>query len=168
MLSIDSIYSGVSMNTQLTRQDIQILSLLQDDASISVEAIAEKLAMSKSACWRRIKKYEELGIIRGRFAVLEPNKVNLSLTVYISVRTQEHSDEWSSKFLALMETLPEIIEVHRMSGDLDYLIKAVLSDMSRYDDLYVKLCKTHPMDISAAFVMKTLRSTTRLPLQPTA
>ncbi len=156
------------MNTQLKRQDIQILSILQEDASISVEAIAEKLAMSKSACWRRIKKYEELGIIRGRFAVLEPSKVNLSLTVYISVRTQEHSDDWRSKFIAQLETLPEIIEVHRMSGDLDYLVKAVLPDMARYDDLYLKLCKTHPMDISAAFVMKTLRATTKLPLRPTS
>lgn len=156
------------MNTQLKRQDIQILSILQEDASISVEAIAEKLAMSKSACWRRIKKYEKLGIIRGRFAVLEPSKVNLSLTVYISVRTQEHSDDWRSKFIAQLETLPEIIEVHRMSGDLDYLVKAVLPDMARYDDLYLKLCKTHPMDISAAFVMKTLRATTKLPLRPTS
>ena len=84
------------------------------------------------------------------------------------MRTQEHSDDWRSKFIAQLETLPEIIEVHRMSGDLDYLVKAVLPDMARYDDLYLKLCKTHPMDISAAFVMKTLRATTKLPLRPTS
>ncbi|RBP51140.1 Lrp/AsnC family transcriptional regulator [Arenicella xantha] len=151
---------------KLNKTDILILSLLQKDASMSVEAIANKVGISKSACWRRIQKFEADGVIQGRYTVLDPQKVNLALTVYISVRTNQHDDDWYKEFKELSESLIEVLEVHRMSGDLDYLLKAVVADMASYDRLYKKLVKAKLLDVSAAFVMETLKQTTQLPLTP--
>lgn len=151
---------------KLNKTDISILTLLQEDATSSVEAIANKVGLSKSACWRRIQKFEAEGVIQGKYAVLDPSKVDLALTVYISVRTNQHDDDWYKEFKELAESLVEVLEVHRMSGDLDYLLKAVVTDMASYDRLYKRLVKAKLLDVSAAFVMETLKQTTKLPLKP--
>lgn len=153
------------MQVDLSKLDIAILSLLQQDAMLSVQTIADKIGVSKSACWRRIQKLDELGVITGRHVVLDQNKVNLPLTVYISIRTDQHNDSWYQNFRSHCEALPEILEVHRMSGDLDYLLKAVVTDMKGYDRLYKKLIKANLLDVSAAFVMETMKQTTELPLK---
>ncbi|MBL4672563.1 MAG: Lrp/AsnC family transcriptional regulator [Arenicella sp.] len=151
---------------KLNKTDILILTLLQQDASMSVEAIANNVGISKSACWRRIQKFESNGVIQGRYTVLNPQEVDLSLTAYISVRTNQHDDGWYKEFKELAESLVNVLEVYRMSGDLDYLLKAVVSDMASYDVLYKKLVKAKLLDVSAAFVMETLKQTTQLPLKP--
>lgn len=149
---------------QLDRQDIALLSILQKDSSQSVGELADTVGMSKSACWRRLQKLKKEGIIRQRVALLDANALNLSLTVYISVRTNQHNDEWAATFQRATELIPGVLEVYRMSGDLDYLIKAVAADMPDYDRLYKQLIKADIYDVSSSFVMETLRHTTCLPL----
>ena len=144
--------------------DHKILRLMQRDASLSVGEVADRVALSKTACWRRIQKLEQAGVIRGKVALLNPDALNLGLTVYISVRTNQHNDQWAHKFNAVVEDIPEVLEVYRMSGDLDYLMKAVVSDMAGYDRLYKKLIVVDLFDVSSSFVMETLKQTTELPL----
>lgn len=149
---------------KLTPADKELLQLMQRDASLSVGELADKVGMSKSACWRRIQKLEQDGVIRERVALLNQDKVNLSLTAYISIRTNQHNDRWSRRFKTTLENLPNVLEVHRMSGDLDYLVKAVVTDMAGYDKLYQELIKADLSDVSCSFVMETMKQTTCLPL----
>ncbi|MBB1485567.1 Lrp/AsnC family transcriptional regulator [Oceanospirillum sediminis] len=146
------------------RIDRDILALLQTDASLSTGEIADRVSISKTACWRRIQQLDKEGIIQKRVALLNAAAVGLPLTVYISVRTNQHNDRWAGQFLQTVRDLPEVLEVHRMSGDLDYLIKAVVSDMPGYDRLYKKLIKADLSDVSASFVMEEMKYTTELPL----
>ena len=144
--------------------DRSILKLLQVDASLAVGEIADRVALSKTACWRRIQKLEESGIIRRRVALLDPEKLNLGLTVYVSIRTNQHNEAWAQRFREVLAGIPEILEACRMSGDLDYLLKAVVSDMRGYDRLYQRLIEADLFDVSSSFVMETLKQTTELPL----
>jgi len=144
--------------------DRQILNLLQQDASRSVGDIAELVSVSKTACWRRIHALEDAGVIRKRVALLDPGQLNLPLTVYISIRTNQHNERWAENFQQVLADIPEVLEVHRMSGDLDYLVKAVVTDMPDYDRLYKKLIKADPADVSSSFVMEQMKQTTELPL----
>ncbi|AMX03249.1 Lrp/AsnC family transcriptional regulator [Microbulbifer thermotolerans] len=149
---------------KLTSCDRQILDLLQRNATLSVGDIAERVGISKSACWRRIHRLEEEGVIRERVTLLNQDKVNLPLTVYIVIRTNRHNDQWAAQFNEVVQGIAEILEVHRMSGDVDYLIKAVVTDMPGYDRLYKELIKADLFDVSSSFVMETMKQTTRLPL----
>jgi Lrp/AsnC family transcriptional regulator len=144
--------------------DRHILELLQTDATLSVGEVAERVALSKTACWRRVRKLEEAGVIRGRVTLLRPASVNLGLTVYVVVRTNQHNDTWARRFSEVIADIPEVLEAYRMSGDLDYLLKAVVSDMDGYDRLYKKLIRADLFDVSSSFVMETLKHTTALPL----
>lgn len=144
--------------------DRNILALLQADAGLSVGDIAEQVALSKTACWRRIQKLQHSGVIRRQVTLLNPAALDLGLTVYVSIRTDQHTASWATQFTAVVDAIPEVLEVHRMSGDLDYLIKAVVSDMPGYDRLYKKLIAAKLFDVSSSFVMETLKETTELPL----
>lgn len=148
----------------MDKLDRRILDLLQRDAGLSVGEVAESVEISKSACWRRIQKLEQTGVIRERVALLDQDSLNLSLTVYISVRTNQHNDSWADQFQAVTRKIPGVLEVYRMSGDLDYLIKAVVADMPGYDRLYKELIKADLYDVSSSFVMETMKQTTQLPL----
>lgn len=149
---------------KIDSSDIAILKLLQQDASQSIGDIAKKVGMSKSSCWRRVKNLQKNKVIRGSYTVLNPEKVNLPLMVYISIKTDQHNAQWYQHFKEVTDSLPQILEVHRMTGDLDYLIKAVVTDMRGYDHLYKELVKVSFTDVSAAFVMEHLKQTTELPL----
>lgn len=144
--------------------DKTILLHMQRDATLSVADLAEIAGISKSACWRRIQKLEQQGVIRSRVTLLEPKEVNLSLTVFITVKTNQHNQAWVRQFTKVTEGIPGVLEVHRMGGDVDYLIKAVVKDMPGYDDLYQQLIKADLFDVSASFVMEELKQTTELPL----
>ena len=126
--------------------------------------IGERVGVSKSACWRRIQKLEHAGIIQQRVTVLNPKPLGLSLTVYIVVKTNQHNEQWAKQFSDVITGIPEILEAHRMSGDVDYLIKAIVADMAGYDAFYQKLIKAGLFDVSASFVMETMKETTELPL----
>ena len=141
-----------------------MLATLQVDATVSVGDLSEKVGISKSACWRRLQKLEQEGVILERVALLNQEKINLPLTVFISVRTNQHNDDWAKKFQEVAQGIPGVLETYRMSGDLDYLIKAVVKDMAGYDLLYKQLIKADLFDVSSSFVMETLKQTTELPL----
>ena len=148
------------MNTS----DQTILRHMQRDATLSVADLAEIAGISKSACWRRIQKLEQQGVIRNRVTLLDPAAVDLSLTVFITVKTNQHNEAWARQFTKVTENIPGVLEVYRMGGDVDYLIKAVVRDMPGYDALYQKLIKADLFDVSASFVMEALKQTTELPL----
>lgn len=150
----------------MDKTDIYILDILQRDASTSVQAIADQLSMSKSAAWRRIQQLWQDQVITQQVALLNPARLGLSLTVYISIRTNAHNAQWHAHFNEVMESIDEVVEVCRMSGDLDYLVKAVVADMKHYDDVYQRMIKADLHDVSASFVMEAIKQTTVLPLQP--
>jgi len=145
--------------------DRRLLELMQSDASLSVGELAEKIALSKTACWRRVRKLEKQGVIRDRVTLLEPAAVNLGLTVYIVVRTNQHNDAWAKRFSEVVADIPGVLEAYRMSGDVDYLLRAVVSDLDGYDRLYKELIRADLFDVSSSFVMETLKWTTALPLE---
>jgi Lrp/AsnC family transcriptional regulator len=144
--------------------DIAILDSMQHDDTLSVAQVAEKVSISKTACWRRIQKLIANKVINHRVALLTPKALNLSLTVFISIRTNQHNDDWVQQFRGVIAGLPQILEVYRMSGDLDYLLKAVVTDMPDYDQLYRQLIRADIFDVSSSFVMEELKYMTQLPL----
>lgn len=154
--------------TDLDRLDSRILDALQANADQAVADLAESVGLSANACWRRIKRLEELGIIRGRVALLDPEKLGLGVTVFVSVRTNEHNDAWLGQFNDAVTRIPEIVELYRMSGDIDYLMKVVVSDIAHYDRVYKRLISLVRLtDVSSSFAMERMKSTTALPvLQP--
>ena len=149
---------------KLDQYDRRLLDLLQADASLSVAELAEKIGVSKSACWRRVKRLEDEGVISERVTLLDQHQLNLPVTVYLLLRTSQHNEKWAGQFQKVVSGIPQILEVCRMSGELDYLVKAVVPDMKGYDDLYKKMIKADLFDVSASFVMEEIKSTTRLPL----
>jgi Lrp/AsnC family transcriptional regulator len=150
----------------LDKIDRKILALLQKDATTPVAEIGRKVGLSTTPCWRRIQKMEEEGIIRGRVAVLDPVKVNAGVTVFVSVRTNEHNEAWIRKFGAVVEEFTEVVEFYRMSGEIDYLLRVVVPDIAAYDTFYKKLIsKIALTDVSSSFAMGQIKYTTALPLE---
>ena len=145
--------------------DRKILAELQRDSGIAIEDIGERIGLSRNACWRRIKQLEANGTIRSRVAVVDPKAVGLGLQVFISVRVSTHDPDWLSNFARATRDLPQIVGAYRMSGDLDYLIRAHVADIADYDRLYQHLIRRVSMsDVSASFVMEEIKDTTALPL----
>ena len=149
----------------LDRFDRRILQHLQADADIAVAQLAEQIGLSTNACWRRIKRLEEGGYIRRRVALLNERALDLNLTVFVSVKTNEHNEDWLKQFAEGVKSLPEVVEFYRMSGDTDYLLKIVARDIDDYDRVYKKLIAVAPMhDVSSSFAMERIKSSTTLPL----
>jgi Lrp/AsnC family transcriptional regulator len=145
--------------------DQRILTILQSDATQSVDAISDQVALSRNACWRRIKALEASGIIRARVALLDPIKIGCPLTALVLIRTDHHSDNWRKDFATAIAALPEIISAQRMTGDLDYVLRVRLVDVAAYDLFYKRLTsRISVSDISASFVMEDIKDTTALPL----
>jgi Lrp/AsnC family transcriptional regulator len=147
------------------RIDRKILALLQRDSTMTAEDIGEKVGLSKAPCWRRIQRLIQSGVILRTVALLDPKLVNLETTVFVMVKTSSHSSEWIESFAKAVQKIPEVIELHRMSGDVDYLLRIVVPDIAGYDAVYKTLIGAVPMfDVSASFVLETIKSTTTLPL----
>jgi len=145
--------------------DRKILGHLQADAGRSVQAVADDVGLSQNACWRRIKIMEESGVITGRVAVVNPEAIGLGVTVFVMLRTNNHSEAWLTTFSEGVARIPEVVEFYRMSGEIDYLLKVLVSDIQDYDRVYKKLIAVAPLsDVSSAFAMERLKSTTALPL----
>ena len=145
--------------------DRKILNLLQADVTMPVAAIAERVGLSATPCWRRIQKLEEAGVIRARVALLDPEKLNVGVTVMVAVRTSQHDLGWLEKFAAAVQDFPEVVEFYRMSGDVDYLLRIVVPDIAAYDAVYKRLIARVPLsDVSSAFAMETIKYTTALPV----
>ncbi len=153
------------MADDIDTTDRRILAELQVDASLSVEQLAERVHLSRNACWRRVKLLEERGVIRARVALVDPEKLGFGLSVFILVRTSRHEPDWLRQFREAVTSLPEITGVYRMSGDLDYVLRARVADVKAYDRLYQRLIAKVPLsDVSASFVMEEIRDTTELPV----
>ena len=149
----------------LDDMDIKILRILQADATRPVADIGKEVGLSTTPCWRRIQKLEEAGVIRRRVAVLDPSAVNVGVTVFVSVKTDQHSLAWLERFHAAVVDFPEVVEFYRMSGEVDYLLRVVVPDIAAYDAFYKKLiAKVDISKVSSAFAMEQIKYTTALPL----
>ncbi|MCH2094830.1 MAG: Lrp/AsnC family transcriptional regulator [Rhodobacteraceae bacterium] len=145
--------------------DRRILAILQKDASLSADALSERVGLSRNACWRRVRQMEEAGIIRGRVVLLDPDKIACPLEVIIQVRTSNHDAEWMDRFQRVVRTMPEVVGAYRMTGDLDYLLRVRVADVPAYDAFYKRVIAKVPVsDMSASFVMEEIKETTALPL----
>lgn len=146
-------------------KDRDILQLLQKDATLSVDDISERVALSRNACWRRIKLLEQAGVIKGRVALVDPTLVGAPLTAIVLIRTNAHDDAWRAAFQTNLKTMPEVVGAYRMTGDLDYVLRVRLADVPAYDAFYKRLTsRISVSDISASFVMEEIKETTAVPL----
>ena len=152
-------------NPQLDAIDWAILGVLQADASLAVHEVGDRVGLSSNACWRRIKRLEDSGIIARRVALLDAEKLGLATTVFVAIRTQRHDPAWLDLFSAGIAGIAEISECHRMAGDVDYLLKIVVRDIAHYDRIYRKLIAAVPdiADVSSSFSMEKMKATTALP-----
>ncbi len=145
--------------------DRKILKCLQTDASQPIESIAQQIGLSRNACWRRIKTLEEAGVITGRIALVDPEKIGAGLTAFIMIRTNRHEPEWIDAFNKAVQDIPEIVGVYRTSGDIDYIVRARIADMADYDRIYQSLIrKVSLSDVSATFVMEEIKETNSVPI----
>ncbi|MCV0370945.1 MULTISPECIES: Lrp/AsnC family transcriptional regulator [Filomicrobium] len=145
--------------------DVKILKVLQQDTTRAVADIGKEVGLSTTPCWRRIQKLEEAGVIQRRVALLEPTKVNAGVTVFVQIKTDQHSLEWLEKFHAAVVDFEEVVEFYRMSGDIDYLLRVVVPDIAAYDAFYKKLIgRIEIAKVSSTFAMEQIKYTTALPL----
>jgi len=145
--------------------DRKIITILQENAETPIQAVADQVHLSTTPCWRRIQKLKEAGIIRKQVALCDPTALNVGVTVFISIRTSQHSQDWLNNFAQYVTDIPEVIEFYRMSGDVDYLIRVVVPDIATYDTVYKKLIQIADInDISSSFAMEQLKYTTALPV----
>ena len=147
------------------RLDIHILDLLQENAGLSNAEVADRVGLSANACWRRTRRLEERGVIRKKVALLSQEALNLDVTVFVGIKTNQHNDQWLKKFGEGVNGIPEVVEFYRMSGDTDYMLKIVVKDIADYDRVYKQLISVAPLhDVSSSFAMERLKYTTALPL----
>jgi len=150
----------------MDRLDRKILRLLQEDATLAVADVAKKVGLSTTPCWRRIQKLEEEGVIKRRVAILNPERINARVNVFVSIRTSSHSHEWLRRFSEVVQEFAEVVEFYRMSGEVDYLLRVVVPDIAAYDVFYKKLIgKIALTDVSSSFAMEQIKYTTALPLE---
>jgi Lrp/AsnC family transcriptional regulator len=145
--------------------DRKILRELQADASLSIAELADRVGLSQTPCWKRIQKLEASGVITGRVALVSPEALGLGLTVFVSIETDDHSEEWLRRFADAVTAIPEVMEFYRMAGDVDYMLRVVVADMADYDRLYKLLIATIPLkNVTSRFAMERIKSTTAYPV----
>jgi Lrp/AsnC family transcriptional regulator len=145
--------------------DRKILTVLQKDASLSVAEIGSRVGLSSTPCWKRIQRLEADGVITRRVALVDQDKVGLGVTVFVSVETGDHSEEWIERFADFVRAMPEVMEFYRMAGDVDYMLRVVVTDIAGYDSFYKKLIATVPLkNVTSRFAMERIKSTTALPI----
>lgn len=139
--------------------DRKILGILQVDATQSIQDISDQVGLTTNPCWRRIKRLEEQGVITARVAVIDPVKLGLGMTAFVRIHTDKHTKNWLETFKASVRRIPEIVECHRMTGDVDYLLKVMVRDLAHYDRVYQKLLEYVPdlKDVSSSFSMERLK-----------
>ena len=149
----------------MDRADRKILDCLQEDASLPVAEIAERVGLSTTPCWRRIQKLEKAGVIRKRVALLDPGKLNVGVTVFVRVKAGAHSYDWLERFAEAISRIDEVVEFYRMSGDIDYLLRIVVPDIASYDAVYKRLITVADFaEVNSNFAMEQIKYSTALPL----
>lgn len=149
--------------------DRKILRCLQEDATLPVAEVARRVGLSTTPCWRRMQNLEKAGVIQKRVALLDPQKVNVGVTVFVRLKTNQHNYDWLEDFARAVAGIDEVVEFYRMSGDVDYLLRIVVPDIAAYDAVYKRLIKSAALsDVSSNFAMETIKYTTALPVHYTA
>lgn len=150
----------------LDEMDIKILRVLQEDATRAVAEIGKEVGLSTTPCWRRIQKLVEAGIIQRKVAVLNPESINAGVTVFVQIKTDQHSNDWLERFHDVVFDFPEVVEFYRMAGEIDYLMRVVVPDIASYDKFYKKLIsRIEIAKVSSIFAIEQIKYTTALPLQ---
>ncbi|MEQ9812769.1 MAG: Lrp/AsnC family transcriptional regulator [Azospirillaceae bacterium] len=145
--------------------DRKILDVLQQDATLSMAELGERVGLSATPCWRRVQRLEAAGVIAKRVVLLDREQLNVGTTVFVAIRTREHSAEWLERFATTISEIPEVVDFYRMSGDVDYLLRLVVPDIAAYDQVYKKLIKVDGLsDVTSTFAMEEIKHTTALPL----
>jgi Lrp/AsnC family transcriptional regulator len=145
--------------------DKKILTVLQDDAALSIAEIGSRVGLSSTPCWKRIQRLEADGIIVKRVALVDQDRVGLGVTVFVSVETGDHSQEWLDRFARFVGAMPEVMEFYRMAGDVDYMLRVVVPDIAGYDAFYKRLIASVPLkNVTSRFAMEKIKSTTALPV----
>ena len=153
--------------SKLDEIDRRILTILQADGTKSLAEVAAAVGLSQTPCWRRIQRLKTEGIIERTVAILKPEAVGLGLTVFVSIEAADHTPEWLDRFTTLVSSKPEIVEAHRLAGDIDYLLKVTVADMAAYDAFYrVLIAEIALKNVASRFAMERVKATTALPLQP--
>ena len=146
--------------------DRAILTIIQNDGSLPLNEIANRVGLSPTPCWNRIRKMEESGIIAARVALLNGSKLGLGVTIYVSIETSDHSEGWLARFAQTVQSMPEVLDVYRMSGDVDYMMRVVVPGIDAYDAFYRRLIKAIPLkNVTSRFAMEMIKATTALPLE---
>ena len=156
----------MSKLNDLDATDLAILRLIQADASLSLGDIAKEVGLTQTPCWKRIRRMEEAGIITGRVTLVNAEKLGLGISVFVAIETGDHSAAWIESFAKTVADMPEIVECWRLGGDVDYLLRVVVSDMTAYDGFYRKLTArvTSLRKVTSRFAMECVKSTTALPI----
>ncbi len=145
--------------------DLRILKLLQQDCNLPASEIAETVGLSTSPCWKRIAKLRETGIIKQQLSILDAAKLGFGLTAYVSIKTGEHSGAWLNEFSKTVTDMPEVMEFHRMAGDVDYMLKVIVADIDSFDKFYKRLIGSSAInEVTSRFSMEKIKETTELPL----
>lgn len=145
--------------------DRKILAILQRDSTLSLAEIAEQVGLSTTPCWRRIQALEKAGVIQNRVALLDPKQMNVGVTVFVRLRTSQHNPDWLERFAKSVTEIEEVVEIYRMSGDVDYLLRVVVPDIDGYDQVYKRLIQAADFaDVSSNFAMETIKYTTAIPV----
>ena len=149
--------------------DRLLLDILQQDATLSIAQMAERVGLSATPCWKRIQKLEDQGVVTRRVAIVDPDRIGVGLSVLVSVEAGEHTPEWLGRFSAGVAAMPEVMEVYRMAGDVDYMLRVAVADMAEYDSFYKRLIAVAPMkNVTSRFAMERMKHTTAYPLHPRA
>jgi Lrp/AsnC family transcriptional regulator len=147
--------------------DRKLLELLQRDATLPVAELAQQVNLSQTPCWKRVQRLKESGVIRSQVALCDARKLGVGTTVFVSIRTNQHSEAWARQFTEAVTLIPEVVEVYRMSGETDYLLRVVVSDIDDYDRVYKQLIKGVALhDVSSSFAMEQIKYSTALPVRP--
>jgi Lrp/AsnC family transcriptional regulator len=145
--------------------DRKILALLQDDASLSVAEIGSRVGLSSTPCWKRIQRLEADGVLLKRVALIDQDKLGLGVTVFVSIETGDHSQDWLDRFAHVVGSMPEVMEFYRMAGDVDYMLRVVVTDIAGYDAFYKRMIAAVPLkNVTSRFAMEKIKSTTALPI----
>ena len=145
--------------------DRKILAVVQQDSSLSVAEVGQRVGLSSTPCWKRLQRLEADGVIMRRVALIDPEKIGLGITVFVSIETGDHSQDWLKHFADVVGAMPEVMEFYRMAGDVDYMLRVVVADIAGYDTFYKKLIATVPLkNVTSRFAMERIKSTTALPI----
>lgn len=148
--------------------DRKIIALLQQDATLSIAQIADRVGLSQTPCWKRIQKLEQTGVIIGRVALIAPEAIGLGLTVLVTIETGDHAQEWRNLFAETVSAMPEVMELYRMAGEVDYMLRVVVGDMAAYDAFYKKLTDAMPLkNVTSRFAMERIKATSAYPIDTT-